>query len=363
MKPLLEYFVRSATDWLFRRRLPGWLVMSAGLGCLAISVGTGLNLKMSFPWHDGKFEINFDNVGSTPEHIVYAFAILGIFLILVGLVIVVHYYWTNHTQLSRKKIIVIETRGLRDTSGTPLIEAVPRNQKGQRDPILIDFRQRIQDGLIVEPTAVVERISSLPREIEQRIGGIDRRDVSYVYGGLAPVPLTFLTGVLFDDEGKVTILDWDRHAESWRMLDECDDRRRFAIVGVDEIPAGSEEVALVVSVSYRIDVRTVREKIGGIPLIEMVLDDGQPDCHWSEEKQRALGKQFFNTVHTLKNVNVQRIHLFLAAQNSVVFRFGKLYDKRNFPEVSVYQYQPDSHPPYPWAVRMPVDGASKADVI
>lgn len=363
MKSLLEYFVRSATDWLFRRRLPGWLVMSAGLGCLAISVGTGLNLKMSFPWRDGKFEINFDNVGATPEYIVDTLTILGIFLSLVGLVIVVHYYWTNHIQLSRKKVIVIETRGLRDTSGTPLIEAVPRHQKGRRDPILIDFRQRVQDNLIVKPAAAVERISSLPREIEQRVDGADRRDISYVYGGLAPVPLTFLTGVLFDDEGKVTILDWDRHVESWRMLDERDDGRRFTIVGVDEIPAGSVEVALVVSVSYRIDAGTVREKIGDIPLIEMVLDGGQPDCHWSEEKQQALGKQFFNTVHTLKNVNVRRIHLFLAAQNSVVFRFGKLYDKRNFPEVSVYQYQPDLSPPYPWAVRMPVDGVSKAGVI
>lgn len=337
--------------------------MSMGSGCLAISVGAGWGLDMSWPWRDGQFEINLSNVGGTPECIVYAIAILGISLMLVGAIMVGYQYRTNQLHLSRKKVIVIETRGLRDTSGTPLIEAVPRYQKGRRDPLLIDFRQRIQDGLIDKPVAAVERISSLPREIEQRVDGIDRRDVSYVYGGLAPVPLTFLTGVLFDDEGKVTILDWDRHAESWRMLDERDDGRRFTIVGVDEIPAGSVEVALVVSVSYRIDVGTVREKIGDIPLIEMVLDGGQPDSHWSEEKQQALGKQFFNTVHTLKNVNVRRIHLFLAAQNSVVFRFGKLYDKRNFPEVSVYQYQPASRPPYPWAVRMPVDGASKADVI
>ena len=363
MKPLLEYFARSATDWLFRRRLPGWLVMSAGLGCLAISVGSGLNLEMSFPWREGEFKINFDNVGGTPEYIVYALAILGAFLILAGLIMMGHHYWTNYIQLSRKKVIVIETRGLRDTSGTPLIEAVPRQQKGRRDPILIDFRQRVQDGRIVEPIAAVERISSLPREIEQRVDGADRRDISYVYGGLAPVPLTFLTGVLFDDEGTVTILDWDRHAGEWRMLDANDDGQRFIIDGLEKVPERATEVALTVSVSYRIDVEGVREKIGSLPLVEMVLKDGQPDCHWSEEKQQALGKQFFDTVHALGDAGVKHIHLFLAAQNSVVFRFGRLYDKRNLPEVSVYQYQQGSRPSYPWAVRMPVHDVLKANVV
>lgn len=36
---------------------------------------------------------------------------------------------------------------------------------------------------------------------------------------------------------------------------------------------------------------------------------------------------------------VEHIHLILASQNSIAFRFGQAYDKRNLPSVSVYQYE------------------------
>ena len=98
----------------------------------------------------------------------------------------------------------------------------------------------------------------------------------------------------------------------------------------------------------------VSAKLGDIPVVELNLEGGAPDCHWSEDKQHALGRQFLNAAVDLGNHGVKRIHLFLAAQNSVAFRFGRLYDKRNLPAIVVYQFQKDSAPPYPWGVLMPV---------
>lgn len=60
---------------------------------------------------------------------------------------------------------------------------------------------------------------------------------------------------------------------------------------------------------------------------------------------------------------VARIHLFQAASNSVAFRFGKLYDKRNHPRLLVYLYEHSERVAYPWAVVMTVGGEESSAVI
>ena len=284
-------------------------------------------------------------------------------LVVIGLIWEIYRYRADQRRLNRKKIVVVEVRGLRDTSGTPLLEAIPSNMQGYRDLVLVDIRQGIKDGEIVEPEITLEKLVSLSGDLKRREGGMDRRDLTLVYGGLSPVPFTFLTGVMIDDEGAALVFDWDRHTQAWRQLDGKDDGKRFRELGLGDMPDGAQEVALAVSVSYGVDTNDVRAKVGEIPIVTLDLEGGSPDCHWSEEKQCALGKQFLDTVIGLGNLGIRRVHLFLAAQNSVVFRFGRLYDKRNLPEVVVYQFQRSVTPPYPWGVLMPVCGVNKPIII
>ena len=360
---LFGYLIKSWIDWMFRRRSSAMRMIAFGVACLALAFGGGFALSGSFPLRNGRVDFNFGSSGGTPALLLYIAAIVGVSLILAGLVAYGYQSRLNRKRLGRKKVIVVEARGLRDTTGSPLSESVPPKLAGQQQDVLLDFRQRVKDGEIVAPEAALEHFTSLPTDLRRRENGSDRRDISWVYGGLAPVPFTFLTGVLFDDETSVHILDWDRHASRWRELGDADDGKRFAVTGLDNVGEDASEVALAVSVSYRVDLDGVRTKIGEIPIVSMDLADGSPDCHWSEEKQCALGEQFLRTAVILGNRAVKRIHLFLAAQNSVVFRFGKLYDKRNLPEVVVYQYQRAATSNFPWGVLMPVCGVDKPAVL
>lgn len=337
--------------------------MRFGLGCIALAFGAGWVLNMSIPFRDGQVDISFDSSGGTPIWLVYTAGLLGLGLMVFGLVWEVVRYRIEQKRLNRKKVVIIEVRGLRDASGTSLIKAIPTSLEGYRDHVLIDMRQGIKDGEIVEPEAVLRELISLPTDLKRRENGVDRHDFTLVYGGLAPVPFTFLAGVLIDDENTVRIFDWDRYAETWRQLDGSDDGKRFRGPMIDEISFDTPEVALAVSVSYGVSENDVRAKVGAIPFIAMNLEGGAPDCHWSEEKQRALGSQFLDTVIDLGNRRVKRIHLFLAAQNSICFRFGRLYDKRNLPEVVVYQYRKAEKPPYPWGVLMPVCGIDQPIIV
>jgi hypothetical protein len=362
MKILAKYAIPSLIDWVVRRKSPALVLVRVGLGLVALVV-SGWAAEFSIPVQNGPFTIKFDNGGGNPTIITYTLAGLGIALIVGGSIWEILRHRDEKKRLLRKKVIVVETRGLRDTSGTPLVEAIPPTIEGQRDQLLIDLRQRIQDDVIVHPEASLKRLMHLPSALEGGESGLDRRDLTIIYGGLLPVPFSFLAGTLVDDEGVVQVYDWDRHRETWRPLDEDDDGQRFTTTGLEDVFPGTAEVVLCISVSYRVDLDGVRRKFDGIPMVHLNLKSGSPDCHWSAEKQEALGKQFLDTVIALGNLSITRIHLFLSAQNSIVFRFRRLYDKRNLPEVAVYQYQRENDPPHPWGVLMPVAGIEQPVIV
>ena len=341
--------------WL-RNRPPGLALIKCGVVVTGLAISAwAATVSVSF---DGKeFGLRLSGEGDLPMPLLVSAFAAGLGLMAAGS----WWCWWDVRLASRRRVIVVEVRGLRDWGGSPLADGMPRELKGQRVPVLIDLRQGA-DGVVLKPRLALEKLAGLPVQLTQLQGGAGRSAATMVYGGLASVPFTFLTGMLVDDEGPVVVMDWDRHAKRWRQLDALDDGTRFEETGLNAIVHGAREVALAVSVSYRVGVDAVRRKVPSIPLVQLELTGGTADSHWSEDKQASLGEQFFRTAAALGSLGVRRIHLFLAAPNSVVFRFGQLYDRRNLPDVVVYQYEQRAEPPYPWGVRMPASGETRGEV-
>ena len=357
IKKIFEHLIMSVIDWLFRRRSFALFVMRTGLLCiLASSVGPSIvdvSIRILFELK----LIDFNSVGlDIPPAIRYIVLSIGCVLIVTGLTWEITRRHKERKREERKKVIVIEIRGLRDTTGNSLVDAISPKLLGHRDQLLIDLRQGIKDGEIVEPGVAMKELISLPKELRRRTLGFDRRDLTIVFGGLAPVPYMFLAGVLIDDECAVTLYDWDRHDDAWHELNQPDDHQRFECSNLDEVPQTATEVALSLSVSYPIKTQDIRIKISNIPIVSVYLKENSVSNHWSEEKQIALGAEFLDTLIGLAEKDIERVHLFLAGPNSLVFRFGRLYDKRNLPEIVVYQYHRSSTLKYPWGILMPVSG-------
>jgi len=351
MKQLLIHFFRSLIDWVFRRRSVGATLIKLGLPLFALVLAS-LTIGITIPTARGPLIFSWDTSGGGSAALSWGVFAVAVFLILLGAALIIR----DVRREDRGKVIVIEARGLRDWKGQPLERAVPSSVKGRREQVLVDVRQGLVDGQIVSPEVALSRIASLPHDIARRVEGLDRADISFVLGGLAPVPLLFLLGVIVDDESRMRIMDWDRKQQAWRSLDEEDDNKSFAITGLDALPVGTPRAVLCVSASYDVLDADIGLVEPGMPIVRMDLEDRSTASHWSEAKQRRLAQEFLHAAMALSRLGVSEIALFLACPASIALRFGTIYDKRNLPSLEVNQYEQANPKKFPWAVRMPVAG-------
>lgn len=347
---LLNFFWRSLIEYVFRRRSVGAALIKAGIPLYGV-VLFSLTIGVTIPTRAGPLIFSWDTSGGSAA-LSWGVFIVATAIVLTGLVLIIR----DVRRENREKVIVIEARGLRDWQGEPLEKAVPISLKGRRDAMIVDVRQGLVDGQIIKPERAIQKLSGLPDDIARHTQGLDRADISFVVGGLAPVPLLFLLGVIVDDEHNALFMDWDRDSRIWRPLDDKDDHKEFDITGLSAVASGSKRVALCVSASYDVldaDVRLVEPTA---PIVRMDLQDRSTASHWSEEKQQRLARQFREAAMELARQGVNEISLFLAAPASLSLRFGTVYDKRNLPSVLVNQFERADPKKFPWAIRMPVAG-------
>ncbi|WP_341987664.1 SAVED domain-containing protein [Azorhizobium sp. AG788] len=359
MKDRLGRLFDRWVEWRFRLRSVVLALISSGVGLL-LAAQAGFVAKLVTGPKLGGFEFSVDTGSGTPAYVTNIATTVGAALVVVGLVSLIWQGCQEHSAAQRKRVLIIEARGLRSGPGRPLQEDVPKAVVGRRELRVLDFRQ-MYEADITDPELGLDEAHSLPGQIRQAASGTDRADFQLIYGGVAPVPYTFLTGVLVDDENGLTVMDWDRSGERWRLLDNADDGERFVISGTEELTHAAE-VVIAISVSYRVQAANVRAAFPGRPVIWLTLENGSTSSHWSAEKQAALAKQFLDVLGLLEGMGARRINVILAAPNSLVFRFGRTYD-RNHPPLIVWQYEREQAIAYPWGILMPPGGRGRASVV
>jgi hypothetical protein len=258
-------------------------------------------------------------------------------------------YLRDRRQEDINRVVVVEMRGLVDTSDHPLIAAVPPALVGQRVDALVDVRMLLT-GPAPNVVEAMREIDDVRRTVRRARGDAARAHVNVVAGGVMHVPLLFYAGTLFDDEGKVVLMDWERTAGKWLELTEADDGGRFNITGLDIAP--SSDVVVAVSASYPASLDDVAATFPGLPVVHLGRVNPSPNTLWSEETQAALTQQFLQTMAALPERGVKTVHLVLAAPATLSIRFGKAYDHRNMPNLRCYQREREHVPPYPWSIQM-----------
>ncbi|MFT6091859.1 SAVED domain-containing protein [Sulfitobacter sp.] len=357
LKRHLDNLLTKIIDWWFRVATIERYLIGSGLALLLGVYGSAAAIIIFL-----RLVLGVAPEGLVKETIeTLDVVILGFALLLIGtgVALAVVRFFGEARMRSKKRNVVIEARGLRDDDGKALADTIRNAHEGAVISVLLNLRNKL-DGEIIKPDKAVDEIMVMHRHLNQTCEDGDRNDLKTFYGGLAPVPYTFLTGVLLDDEGAIITYDWDRVQETWRKVDDNDDGRSFIVEGLDAI-WDVAEVVVALAFSYPVNDDDLNTTFT-LPEVTLTLDGMSSDGHWSQQKQNRLAQEFFEVAKQLSGRGVQRIHLVLAAPNSVVFTFGRRYDKRNLPGIVVYQYQRGKKPAYPWGILMPVAGVERAKV-
>ncbi len=342
-------------EWFTRPRSIGISLLKYGSAFVVSTAGADYAIQFArLSKEDGGWSFSFGTGQGIPFWLTLVFAGTGLALVAAGSIILV----ADYRRERRRRLVVIELRGLHASPDSPAVEKVVPTFRGDRRHLSIDFRPQGLEGR-VDPAHLLERVSSMRIALHTLVDGADKRDVQVAIGGLAAVPALFLAGMLIDDESHVHLYDWDRSAKCWRALDGSDDSVRF-LPPEGVLPAGAAaEAILVVEASYAVNQADVTASFASsLPVIRLRVETPLADRFWSEQKQAALAAQFRDAVQQLSASGVRRLHMVVAAPASLSIRFGMCYDRRLLPDVVVYQFEKGLSNPYPWGLQMPTAGSS-----
>jgi len=347
-------------DWAMGlgSQLLGWIIRPRNLGISIFSRSSALLIMLT-----SGVSIKAQGIAGVVEafEIAPAEGLTGILLNIlaylacltwmIGLVMVIWTQIREWKEADTRRILVVEMRGLVDTSDKPLLTAIPHSCVGRRVDCLVDVRNYLASPGPNLKEALKE-IEHIQRDVRRARGDTARADVQVVAGGVMQVPLLFYAGTLLDDEGNILIMDWERTNGDWKLLNDPADGERFDVIGLDRLE-NSKEVVLAVSASYLAAFDDIAITFPRLPVVHMARPNPQPNSLWSEETQTILTQQFLQLLGSLANQGVEMVHLVLVAPASLAIRFGKAYDHRNMPKLRCYQREQGHTPPYPWSIQMP----------
>lgn len=349
LKEELLSWGRKLVDWFVRPKSIGVCLIRYGAVVIGVALAGGIVGTIKYGSPSIQLQANIDTTGGPATWVSIAAFVVGVIMVSAG----VYLHLQDRKQLARQRVLLLEQKGLFKID-SPLNEAVKNILGGVVDTILVDIREGITEGRITNPDVALQKVVDGRGDLVRRLDGQNRNDIEIVYGGLMPVPFTFLTGYLLDDEGGgIKVFDWDRlGAGQWRMIrSDIDDGQRLRTV--EALSRSAEDVVLALSISYPVDEVGIATTFPGMPVMHMKMDELSSNAHWSLEKQSALAEQFLQTLKGLSSQGVKTIHLIIAAPNSVVFNLGRIYDRRLLPSAVVYQYERSDSPTYPWGVALP----------
>ncbi|CAG0955491.1 hypothetical protein MTYP_00434 [Methylophilaceae bacterium] len=336
---IVTWFTRRSIGVLIIRVGAALLLPKVSIFALAILINTE-NLKitalLNSPYTDIAANVVF---------------LIGVLLICIGVYIAIQDHSAIKKANSKKRVICVEFIGMVDTTGTPLKEYVPGDKSITRIPITIDIRNEIKQNTHEGLSKALEKLSRIKLRLDDNHQDVDRADVSVVVGGIMPVSMLFYAGVIIDDQFIVNLMDWNRSLSKWQVLDGDDDGERFLVDGLSNNLG--KEIVLKVSVSYEVNQDAIQNSFPDLEYVDLHLETPRSNNLWSEAKQAALAQQFLDTLSKLTNLNVQHIHLVMAAPSSFCLRLGRHYDSKNHPQLTIYEYIKGGAPVYPWGITMP----------
>jgi hypothetical protein len=175
----------------------------------------------------------------------------------------------------------------------------------------IDFYQAAKEKLKYRISSIIDRMSDWE---------VEHLDVF----ALAQIPLLSYLGYLIGDRIDCTIYQAQRDlANKWLWPKET--RALRPIFSTSEIPdAPAKEIAVIISVSARINHKDILEALGDIPIINLSVNDPSTEIVDNAEVQRDFAICFRSLMSAIfEKHRDSEIHIFSAVPNSLAIALGR----------------------------------------
>ncbi len=311
-----------------KKRLPVKLIAFAmfSIGSWHVNLVSGSN-SLSF---------SMDNSGG----------FISIALAIVGLIMLIKEYVNE----SKKKAIIIQHTGIAEIPTMDIDSVRPIWDKVFRPTTTnIECDRFYKNGIVTDPQEMLKKTESIKESIENNTRKINSEYLKLYYAGMIQVPFAFLAGTIFDNTQAVEVYDWDRKAEKWYYLKKSRKSKIQIDIKYPEIDV-KNIMAIEVAISYEIDRNNTLEAVGNVPVLKIQTQVvGRDNCS-DIESQKYIADEFHKILD--KYSYVDEIHIFVAAQNSMVFNLGRQVSKRVHPKILVWQYENQNTIKNPWAVEI-----------
>jgi hypothetical protein len=321
------------------------IIFTTGVAMLA---GGGISLNGDFQYTSAAGE-TFKFAGNANDIPLYLLLFGGLFTI-VGFAMLVHRYWCIQKESAVKNVALFLIPGFENLNRTPPFYGLPVAEQKKAKEIILKTIPSYKVETIVEEYPHIER------QIRHRgeHAGIDKPYVA----SLGSVPFIYLMGCIFrNGHLPLRVMEHDRSIDKWKLLDDVGPEKKLcykydslngtaALAGV----AANSSAEIGLSISFTNDVLTHELPL---PMQKHTMDiklEGATgfDAVPTDPVQDELVKQIAHVMTTLTK-KANRVHIFIAAQASIVFKLGKLYQDNMSGDVVIHNYDPrNKH--YNWAV-------------
>lgn len=325
-----------------------WIVSFSwrNIAVTLISFGSmgGGTLVFNFTPDTNSFEaVNFIYSNQLNEYI-------GLFLILIGSLILV----VEIIKGLKKRALIFHHLGIDDIKTFDIASARPVWDRLHRpEPQLIDCYRFYQNGIVRDPNGSLQRTLSIGHTL-QNYSQVSPQDLKIYYGGMVQVPFAFVAGTILSNTMKVEVYDWDREKEKAYSISEKSKNNELNISVLKPQEEVANELCIEFEISYPICRENTLEAVGDMPTIKFSANPQESDNASTEKLQNDICKKFHSILDEYSNV--PRIHIFIAAQNSLVFQLGRQVSLRVHPEIIVWQYENQSDRKNPWGVAISSQG-------
>ncbi len=346
--------VTRLINWVTRPRNVR-LKVSLRIFTLSLLTLGGKGIFFGFQYGKLKFNLQIQDAGPG--------AILDYLLLLIMIVSFFIVSWEIIRDLkaqSRKKAIFIMNQGLDKTITNPL-QAIIESKYRNVNTIKIDLIPYMKDRSVLLPEKALQETIRRIDHAKSSIGDSSSDDISFIYGGLAPVPLAYAAGYLFSNKNDIEVWDYDRDSRGKNCWYSLDKPSMVEVPFFSQEGIVSSEVCVVLPMSFPIDISLIKAKFNESAIFSAIPSKHSNDNMASYESQKQMQKRFRELLIDLKGKNVSSVHVFCAAQASFNFNMGRQIDG-NHPQCIVYQYEPSQLDKYPWGIILNTVGSPEPSI-